>query len=86
MQDRNYEVHQRGNTDKIERYDWKLLDQPGELRMLNKNALLVDEHYQREEIETKVREIARAWSWRACLARRTDFLPPTPKGAPRYGR
>ena len=66
MQARNYELH--GLIDKIERHDWKLLDQPGELRMLNKKALLVDEHYQREEIETKVREIARAWSWRACGA------------------
>ena len=37
MQERNHEVHPVGNKDKIERYDWKMLDQPGELRMLNKN-------------------------------------------------
>lgn len=68
MQERNQEVHSVGNKDKIERYDWKLLDQPGELRMLNKKVLRVDEQYQREATEPKVKEIARAWSWLACGA------------------
>jgi len=68
MQERNQEVHPVGNKDKIERYDWKLLDQPGELRMLNKKVLRVDEQYQREATEPKVKEIARAWSWLACGA------------------
>lgn len=68
MQERNLEVHSQGNRDKIERYDWRLLDQPGELRMLNKRLLRVDEQYQRDAIEAKVRDIARAWSWLACGA------------------
>jgi hypothetical protein len=68
MQERNQEVHPVGGKDKIERYDWKLLDQPGELRMLNKKVLRVDEQYQREATEPKVKEIARAWSWLACGA------------------
>lgn len=68
MQERNPELHSQGNVDKIERYDWKLLDHPGELRMLNKRLLRVDERYQREATEPKVKEIARAWSWLACGA------------------
>lgn len=68
MQERNPEKHSNGNVDKIERYDWKLLDQPGELRMLHKKVLRVDEQYQREATEGKVKEIARAWSWLACGA------------------
>lgn len=66
MQEINQEVHPVGNKDKIERYDWKLLDQPGELRWLNKKALRIDEQYQRDATETKVKELARAWSWLAC--------------------
>jgi len=68
MQERNQEVHSVGNKDKIERYDWKLLDQPGELRWLNKKVLRVDEQYQRKATEPKVKELARAWSWLACGA------------------
>lgn len=68
MQERNPELHSQGNRDKIELYDWKLLDHPGELRMLNKRLLRVDEQYQREATESKVKEIARAWSWLACGA------------------
>lgn len=68
MQERNPEVHSQGNVDKIERYDWKLMDRPGELRMLNKRLLRVDERYQREATESKVKEIARAWSWLGCGA------------------
>jgi hypothetical protein len=68
MQPRNPEVHSQSNTDKIERYKWKLLDQPGELRMLNKKVLCVDENYQRAANDAKVKELARAWSWLACGA------------------
>lgn len=68
MTNANQEVHPIGNKDKIERYDWKLLDQPGEQRMLSKRLLRVDEQYQREAKEPKVKEIARAWSWLACGA------------------
>jgi hypothetical protein len=66
MQERNQEVH--GGRDKIDRHDWKVLDQPGVLRMLNKKVLRVDDQYQREATEPKVKEIARAWSWLACGA------------------
>lgn len=68
MQEKNLEVRSQGNRDKIEYYDWKLLDQPGELRMLSKRLLRVDEQYQRDANEKKVKEIARAWSWLACGA------------------
>jgi len=65
---RNSEVHSIGNTDKIERYDWKLVDRPGELRWLNKHVLHIDDQYQRDANEAKIKALAREWSWLACGA------------------
>lgn len=67
MQEQNQEVV-LGNKDKIQHYNWKLLDEPGELRLLNKKVLRVDEQYQRQANDAKVIAIAKAWSWLACGA------------------
>jgi hypothetical protein len=55
-------------TTKLERYKWKLKDEPGKLRMLPKEKIVVDESYQRVVNEPKAVGIARAWSYVACGA------------------
>lgn len=55
-----------GKTDKIARYGWVVKDKPGEFRLINKIALLIPEEYQRELIQSKVKEITSAWSWFGC--------------------
>lgn len=62
------ETTNNGKTDKVERYGWKLLDSPGELRWLKKNILRIDPAYQRNANERKVFSLSRAWSWLACGA------------------
>lgn len=55
--------------DKVSRYGWRVIDKPGELRLVNKNALSVNnEVYQRAGINSKVLELASSWSWIACGA------------------
>ncbi len=49
---------------KVERYDWKVRDQPGESMWLSKSMLHVDHEYQRTTIHAaRVHAIARDWSW-----------------------
>jgi hypothetical protein len=54
-------MHQ--GTDKVARYGWTVTDEPGVLRMLHKDHLLVPAEYQRDANEDKVRKIASEWSW-----------------------
>jgi len=56
------------SVDKIEKFGWRLVDDPGELRMIDKNALGIDPEYQRDASPGRVRAIASAWSWVACGA------------------
>lgn len=53
---------------KVDRYNWKMADSPGVLRMVDKGDLVVDHTYQRNTNEAKLAAIARAWSWIACGA------------------
>lgn len=53
--------------DKVERFGWKILDQPGTFMMVAKKDIHIDHDYQRTSIVWKrVNEIAKAWSWAAC--------------------
>lgn len=56
------------SVDKIEKFGWSLVDEPGELRMVDKNALGIDPEYQRDASTGRVRAMASAWSWVACGA------------------
>lgn len=60
------EVNQSNKKNKIELYGWELKDAPGQLMLLNKNALVVDHSYQRKASHTRVIQIAQKWSWLAC--------------------
>lgn len=60
-------VH-NGNITKVERYNWKMQDSPGALRMVKKGDLQVDHTYQRNANEMKLIAIAKDWSWIACGA------------------
>jgi hypothetical protein len=53
---------------KIERYGWKLLNEPGKFEMLDKNILRFDVGYQRHLNINKARMMAASWSWMACGA------------------
>lgn len=61
---------------KVDRYQWKKLGAPGELRMVPKHELQIDMEYQREANETKVLAIASGFMWAAfgvaSVARRKD--------------
>ena len=46
-------------------YKWELVDEPGELMMVEKWKLHVDTDYQREGNGAKILEIASKWSWLA---------------------
>lgn len=55
--------------DKITRYGWKMADQQGQFRNINKRLLFINrEVYQREGIKSKAIELASNWSWIACGA------------------
>ena len=60
--------HTHGRIDKVSRYGWTVKDEPGRLRMVDKNRLLIDDNYQREAAHKKVSEITADWSWIACGA------------------
>lgn len=49
--------------DKIARYGWKVMDEPGEFRLLHKEVLQVHPSYQRDLIPSKVTEFCSSWSW-----------------------
>jgi predicted NodU family carbamoyl transferase len=51
--------------DKVSRYGWCDLDDPGKLMYLDKKELLVDRSYQRDELRFKTMEIAGQFSWKA---------------------
>jgi len=55
-------------VDKIKKFGWSLVDKPGRLRMIDKNALEIDPEYQRDASVGRVRSMASAWSWIACGA------------------
>jgi hypothetical protein len=62
---------------KVDRYGWKVADEPGKFEMVPKELLLVDHEYQRKDVRPeRVRRIASNWSWWACgvlrVARRPD--------------
>ena len=61
-------THTPNGVDKLTRYGWSVKDQPGELRLLNKDVLAVDTNYQRELTAQKVTAITGAWSHMACGA------------------
>lgn len=64
----NLEKTHGGTVDKVSRYGWTIKDEPGEMRTLNKHAIVVDRAYQRDLNEAKVLDIAGEWSWIACGA------------------
>ncbi len=62
--------------DKIQRYGWEVIDEPGEFMLIPKDKLLVDHSYQRDQINNgRSSGFAAKWSWAACgvliVARRT---------------
>lgn len=54
------------DVDKVSRYGWKVIDEPGKFMMLDKHDIRVDTSYQREAIKASVTQIASSWSWIAC--------------------
>jgi hypothetical protein len=52
--------------DKIDRYDWKILDSPGTLVWINKNEIKIEEAYQRSLLKERVQAMSAKWSWIAC--------------------
>lgn len=58
----------REGSDKVARYGWKMQDEPGEFRMIDKRVLQIDEVYQRDINESRSNEFASDWSWLACGA------------------
>ncbi len=52
-----------GEISKREKYNWSAGGQPGQMRWINKHELHIDPRYQRERSESRVRQIAREWSW-----------------------
>lgn len=62
---------------KVERYDWKMVGEPGQMMWLPKSKLHVDHEYQRTRVSRpKVLGIASEWVWPAVgvlsVARRPD--------------
>lgn len=55
------------NQPKVIRYDWKVKDEPGIFKFIDKNLLSIDHRYQRKGIKnSRVLEFSRNWSWIAC--------------------
>ena len=58
-----------GGIDKVQRYNWAALKQPGEFAMIAKEELNVDHSYQRDAInEIRINEMASNWDWVMCGA------------------
>lgn len=53
-------------VNKIDQYNWKLKDAPGEFRMIDKGDLFIAPEYQRDAKSIVVMDIAREWSWISC--------------------
>lgn len=49
--------------DKTKRYGWVTKDEPGKLRELHKDILQIHPAYQRELIQSKVKELTASWSY-----------------------
>ena len=58
------------NVDKMARYNWRIKDAQGEMRMIDKSLLKIDDSYQRNvgDSDAKIKRIAANWSWVACGA------------------
>jgi hypothetical protein len=51
-------------TRKVDRYEWKNPQKPGECRLISKHQLNIDRRYQRQQVSTKkVTDIASGWDW-----------------------
>jgi hypothetical protein len=57
-----------GETSKVERYNWKVKDKPGRYLVIQKERLKVDDSYQRDLNEAKVKNLRANWSYIACGA------------------
>lgn len=70
MRERNMEMapSPRGKpVDKIKKWNWTVIDKPGEFNMIDKGELFVDPAYQRSKWNSqKVNCMAAAWSWVKC--------------------
>jgi len=53
---------------KIERYKWKMRDQPGRFMWINKEKIKIDDSYQRDLNDGKVKILRANWSHIACGA------------------
>lgn len=53
---------------RIERFGWKVVDAPGKMGLIDKDALMIDPSYQRNLSQQRVRKIVSEWSWMACGA------------------
>lgn len=59
----------KGGFDKIQRYKWAKLKNPGEFALIAKEELHVDHGYQRDRInETRINDMASNWDWVMCGA------------------
>jgi hypothetical protein len=74
-----YAPNPKGNglIAKVEKYGWKIVDEPGQYREIDKRLLNVDHSYQRDNVSEKnVSRMCAAWSWAACgcllVAQRDD--------------
>jgi len=61
-------MNETKGLNKVDRYNWKLMDEPGELVNIYKGDLVTDESYQRDASSARILSIAREWSWIACGA------------------
>lgn len=57
-----------GEITKIQKYKWKVKDEPGTLEFIPKNILNVDPAYQRALMDKRAIKLAAEWSWVACGA------------------
>jgi len=53
---------------KVDRYSWSIRDYPGKYQEINKNIINIEAKYQRDIAPSKIKKIARNWSWIACSA------------------
>jgi hypothetical protein len=68
MLTQNPEMHGTTKQSKVDRYKWKVVDEPGQFLAIHKDELHIDLSYQRAANNDKIRKIAGKWSWIACGA------------------